>query len=45
MRRSVFPLNHNYIWEKLFAGLTSVAEREGSVTERLANTYESQGGG
>lgn len=42
MRRSVFKLNRDYVWEKLFAGLTSVAEGEGSVAERLANAYESQ---
>jgi len=42
MTRSVFKLNRDYVWEKLFAGLTSVADRAGSVTERLANAYESQ---
>ena len=39
--RSVFPLNRTYIWEKFFAGLTSVAEREGVLAERLANAYDS----
>jgi len=38
--RSVFLLNRTYIWEKLFAALTSVAEREGALAERLANAYQ-----
>jgi|SRR6185503_14016455 len=39
--RTIFPLDRTYIWEKLFAGLTSVAEGEGALNERLANAYSS----
>jgi hypothetical protein len=39
--RTIFPLNRTYIWEKLFDGLASVAEREGALNERLANAYSS----
>jgi hypothetical protein len=39
MLRPIFKLKPDYVWEKLFTGLTSIAESEAPLVERLANAY------